>query len=384
MITLRRAKERHFDRRRKREVWLTFYPQDPSEPLADGFGTLELLDEDRLPPGADIPRRPYDDAEIITYVCEGAIAYEDSKGRSGVIQTGEFQRMTVGRGVSRSETNASQTEWAHVFRISLRPSHAGREPGYQQKRFGAAACRGRLCVVASPDARQGSLLIHQDALLYAALLEPGQHVVHELSQGRFAWLHVVQGDVTLGDLVLTTGDGAGVTAERVVSLTAREESSILLLDVGERLARPSKNRGADRDSRLALVPAIRPGRGSPARMPVSGPSSGDAASGTALFGMLWDGLADVLGTSATATIVGRAAQRALPRSPELGDLAITRGERDYGYVVPRSFDRAEGSSASLRALLDELKPLLVELTGPVALRRLERVPELREWATVSP
>ncbi len=122
-------------------------------------------------------------------------------------------------------------------------------------------------------------------------------------------------------------------------------------------------------------------------MPRSGQSSGDAGaklSGTALFGVLWDALVDLLGTSATATIVGRAVRRALPRSPELGELAIARVDREYGYVVPRSFDRAEGPPVALRDLLDELRPLLVELTGQVVLRGLERVPELREWATVSP
>ena len=240
MITLRRAEERRHDRRRKRDVWLTFYPQDRSDPLADGFGALELLNEDRLPPGASIPHGPPHDAEIVTYVHEGALAFDDSKGRSGVIQAGEFQRMTAGRGVRHSETNASPTEWAHVFQIWLRPSEAGREHSYEQKRFSTAERRDGLCVVASPDARRGSLRVHQDALLYSALLHPGKHVAHELSQGRSAWLHVVQGEVTLDGVVLTTGDGAGVTGERAVSFTARQEASILLLDVGGRQPAPPR------------------------------------------------------------------------------------------------------------------------------------------------
>jgi redox-sensitive bicupin YhaK (pirin superfamily) len=347
MITVRRGKERQHDRRRKREVWLTFYPQDRSGPLAEGFGALEFLDEYRIPPGARVPPRPPQDAEIVTFVCEGAVAFEDSTGRSGVVQAGEFQRVTAGRGIRHGETNASRTDWAHVFRIWLRPSAAGREPGYEQKRFSAAQRRGGLCVVASPDARSGSLLVHQDALVYSALLHPGQHVIHELSQGRGAWLHVVQGEVTVGDQVLTAGDGAGITAEPAVSLTAREEASILLLDV------------------RALPPRLA------------------QASGAALFKVLWDELGGVLGTAATAAIVGRAARRALPRSPDLGELAISRVNREYRYEVPSSFDRAEGLPPPLRDLLGELKPLLVELTGRMVLRGLERVPELREWATTS-
>jgi len=100
--------------------------------------------------------------------------------------------------------------------------------------------------------------------------------------------------------------------------------------------------------------------------------------------MLWDALADLLGTAATAAIVGRAARRALPRSPELGELRIARVDREYGYVLPGSFERTEGPPPALRNLLDEIRPLLVELTGQVALRHLQRVPELREWAAASP
>lgn len=240
MITLRRADERHHDRRRKQEVWHTFGP-DRADALAGGFGTLEILDEDRLPPGAGVSRHPRRDAEIVTYVREGALAHEDSMGRSGVVHAGEFQRVTARCGIRHSEANASRTEWAHVFQIWLRPSEAGLESSHEQKRFSAAERRGGLCVVASSDARRGSLRIHQDALVYSAMLDPGQHVIHELTQGRSAWLHVVQGEVTLGDTVLTTGDGAGVAAEPAVSLTAREEAEILLVDVGERVPRSPKN-----------------------------------------------------------------------------------------------------------------------------------------------
>jgi redox-sensitive bicupin YhaK (pirin superfamily) len=134
--------------------------------------------------------------------------------------------------------NASRTEWAQVFQIGLRPWQRGLESGYEQKRFSAAERRDGLCVVASPDGRKGSLRIHQDALVYSAMLDPGQHVVHELSPGRKAWLHVVQGEITLGDLVLTTGDGAGLTDERAVSLTAQAKTEILLLDVGVELPGP--------------------------------------------------------------------------------------------------------------------------------------------------
>jgi redox-sensitive bicupin YhaK (pirin superfamily) len=237
MITLRRANERHYDRRHRQEVWLTFYPRDRADPRADHFGPLESFSERRLPPGAIASRTPHHEAEIVTYVREGALAYEDAPGRSGVIQAGEFQVTTAGRGIRRSEKNASRSSWAHVFQLLLAPSEPGLEPGREQERFSVAQRRRGLCVVTSDDGRRGSLRIHQNALTYSALLDPGQHVVHELSPGRMAWLHLVVGEVTLGDIVLTAGDSAGVTAGRSVSLTAQSETEILLLDFGKELSR---------------------------------------------------------------------------------------------------------------------------------------------------
>jgi redox-sensitive bicupin YhaK (pirin superfamily) len=231
MITLRKANTRRHSQHPRQEIWLTFYQDDPASPLAQGFGALELFNEHLLPPGAGVPRHAHRDTELLTYVSEGALSYEDSTGRSGVIHTGEFQCMTVGRKILHSERNASRSDWAHVFRVSLRTSQVGLESNLEQKRFSTAERRGGLCVVASPDARRKSLRIHQDALMYSALLDPGQHVIYELAPGRGAWLHLVQGAVTLGDVSLTTGDGAGVTAERAVSLTAWKETEILLFDI---------------------------------------------------------------------------------------------------------------------------------------------------------
>jgi quercetin 2,3-dioxygenase len=239
MTTLRRATERLHHRRRNQDLWLTFNAGNRADPLTDGFGALASLGEERLAPGAGVLRQPYHDAEIITYVREGGLAYDDSTGASGVIHAGEFQRMIAGGGLRHSQTNASRTEGAHFFQIRLRSSEAGSEPGHEQQRFSAAERRGGLCVVASNDGRRRSLRIHQDALVYSAMLGPGQHVVHELTEGRSAWLHVVRGEVIVGDIVLTTGDGLGVAGERAVSLTAREESEILLLDLGVTPARRS-------------------------------------------------------------------------------------------------------------------------------------------------
>jgi redox-sensitive bicupin YhaK (pirin superfamily) len=232
MIALRRSAERHHVERIKHDRWITFHRLDRADPLADGFGPLVVLTESRLAPGADGAFSPNHDVEIVTYVIEGTLAHRDSAGSSGEILAGEFQRWTAGRGVRRSEMNASRTDRAHAFHIWLRPSQALRERGQEQKRFSAAERRGVLRVVASDDGRNGSLRVCQDARICSALLEPGQHIVHELAQGRCAWLHVVRGELTQGDLVLSSGDGIGVVEERAVSITAREDSEVLLVDLG--------------------------------------------------------------------------------------------------------------------------------------------------------
>lgn len=237
MITLRRANQRHHDRRRKQGVWFTFYPQDRSDALADGFGSLELLNEDRLPPGATVAHHAHRDAEIVTYVREGALSHEDSHGRSGIIQAGEFHRMTTRESVRHSETNASRSNWAHVFQIGLRPREVELELGHEQKRFSAAERRGALCLVGSPDARRGSLRLHQDALMFSSILDRGHHLIHELLPRRSAWLHVIVGEIAFADLVLCAGDGAGIAEERAVSITARQETEILLLDLGAHASR---------------------------------------------------------------------------------------------------------------------------------------------------
>jgi quercetin 2,3-dioxygenase len=192
MFTLRRAKQRYDDRRGKLELWLTFYTQAADDPLAEGFGGLAMLTEGRIPPGGTIRGYPQGQAQLITYVLSGTLAHEDSLGRSALLQAGECRCMTGAPGLRSSETNTSRTTWTHFLQIGLRS---------------------------------------EDALAYSASLEPGRHLAHHLRAGRRAWLYVVSGEVTLADLVLTSGDGVGITSERSVSLTAITGAEILLLDV---------------------------------------------------------------------------------------------------------------------------------------------------------
>lgn len=219
MISLRRAGHRHHEARRDREVWQTF--------LAEGFGSLELLDEKRLARRARTSCDRPSGSQVITWVVQGALAQGGT-----ALGTGAFQCITGGHGPVLGEANASQTDWAHFIQLSLRPQGGALEPGREQRWFSAAQRRGVLCVVASPNGRSGSLYLQQDVCVYSAVLAPGQHPVHELLPGRRAWLHVVSGELGFGDLVLTTGDAVGFAAERAVSVTARKATELLLVDLG--------------------------------------------------------------------------------------------------------------------------------------------------------
>ena len=250
MIKLLRNNQRRHVRRGKHEVWHSFFSEDLPGLLDSGFGFLLSFDELRLQPGASTEPHCEDEAEIVTYVYKGALSQEDSEGNSGVVHTGEFQRMSSGRRIRHKETSVSQTDCVHMFRISLRPAQAGIDRGHEQKHFTEAQRRNLLCFVASPDRRKGSLRIHQDVLVCSAILDPGHHLVHELAPGRTAWLHAVCGEATLNDIVLTQGDGVGVTNERSVSLTVQENTEILLVDLGPANLRPWEKTFCGNDERL--------------------------------------------------------------------------------------------------------------------------------------
>jgi quercetin 2,3-dioxygenase len=239
MIATRRSADRCHFKRGKLDVWSTFGVDEGPDPLSQAFWGRLAFEEMRLPPGGVCTPRRRGEAEIVTYVFRGAHAQENSNGCSAVMHAGEFHRMTAGREVRHKEANASQADWAHVFRISFPSSEVAHDDGYDQKRFLAAERRNALCVVASPDGRDGSLRVHRDVLILSSILDVGHHVFHELRPGRSAWLHVLCGEAMLQDIVLLQGDGASVALEPSVSLTVQESTEILLVDLGPAPDAPS-------------------------------------------------------------------------------------------------------------------------------------------------
>lgn len=229
MILVRKSGERVRDAIVGQDTWHTFGPS-AGQSFAR-FGNLELLKEGRFERRASVSE-PRTNVEIITYVHAGALNFEDSMGLTGVLRQGDFQRTTAGTGLRYSEVNASSQNEAHVFQLWLRPDRLGLAPGHERKKFTFAERRGVLRLVASPAGVDGSLSIHQDAFLYSAILAKGQHLVHTIGKGRGAWIHIVQGALSVGDAHLETGDGVGLREEECASMFVTAPSEILLLDLG--------------------------------------------------------------------------------------------------------------------------------------------------------
>jgi hypothetical protein len=240
-MAVRRSVDRQYLKRRAHDAWLTFGLSTHARRYGRGFGALLGLDEARLPPGAGagVERSTEYDAEVVTYVLEGSVSARDGRGRQRNLAAGEFQRRHTGRSDRSAYRNASPGEWAHTFQILLRRPRSAVDREVEQKRFAGGDRRNMLCMVASPDGRGGSLKLRSDALIYSAVLELGQHVVHALQPGRGAWLHIVRGEARVGNVVLKTGDGLGVANERALSLTACASTELLLVELGRRSPRVS-------------------------------------------------------------------------------------------------------------------------------------------------
>ena len=231
MIRILRAGERgHFD-----HGWLdtyhTFSFADYHDPAHMGFRSLRVMNDDRVAPGQGFGMHGHRDMEIVTYVLEGSLQHEDSMGNGSIIRAGELQRMTAGTGVRHSEFNPSDTEWVHLYQIWLLPNQRGLQPSYEELTLNSDERRGQFRLVASPDGRDGSMTIHQDARLYLSSLLPGQRVSHEIEPGRAAWVQVLRGRVTSFENDWSAGDGLAITDEDNVAVHAATDSEVLLFDL---------------------------------------------------------------------------------------------------------------------------------------------------------
>ena len=230
-IALRRAGERGHADHGWLDTWHTFSFADYYDRRFMGFHTLRVINEDFVAPGRGFPTHGHRDMEIITYVLQGALQHRDSLGTGSVIRPGDVQRMSAGTGVRHSEANPSADEPLHLLQIWIEPARPGLEPGYEQKTFSDEDKRGRLRLVVSPDGADGSVTIHQDARVYATVLDTDQQVIHPVAPGRSAWVHVARGALTLNGQRLGAGDGAAVSGESSLTLVGEKDAEALLFDL---------------------------------------------------------------------------------------------------------------------------------------------------------
>jgi len=231
MITIRKAEERgHFD-----FGWLNTYHSfsfgDYYDPKHTQFRTLRVINEDFVQPGRGFPTHGHRDMEIITYILQGALEHRDSMGSGAIIRRGDAQRISAGTGVTHSEANPSPDEPVHLLQIWIFPSKQDMQPEYEEKKFSDEEKRNKLRLIVSPEGSEGSVKIHQDAKIYASLLDERREVVHSLEEGRSAWLQIAAGSVTLNDIALKQGDGVAVSQESNLRISAQQAAEVLLFDL---------------------------------------------------------------------------------------------------------------------------------------------------------
>lgn len=231
MIRVRPAKERGHANHGWLDTYHTFSFADYQDPAYMGFRKLRVINEDFVEQGRGFGTHPHRDMEIITYVLQGNLAHKDSMGNGSVIRPGDVQRMSAGTGVTHSEFNHSKDEPVHLLQIWIFPEKSGLTPSYEQTHFSVEERAGKLRLLASPEPVDKAVKIHQDAQLFAAVLDKGQEVKHVLKNDRYAWLQVARGTVSLNGTKLKQGDGASISEESLLTVIAQEPSEVLLFDL---------------------------------------------------------------------------------------------------------------------------------------------------------
>lgn len=231
MITIRKSENRGHLNHGWLDTYHSFSFDQYFDPAHMHWRALRVINEDRVAGGKGFPTHSHRDMEIVTYILSGALEHRDSMGSGSTIRPGDVQRMTAGTGVSHSEFNPSPDEAVHLLQIWLQPSAKKLPPSYEQKFFTDAERTGRLRLIASEEGSDGSVRIHQDARLYAAIIDAGDTLTHELGADRYGWLQIARGSVTLNDVELNQGDGAAISQESELKITARDQAEVLLFDL---------------------------------------------------------------------------------------------------------------------------------------------------------
>lgn len=231
MITIRKSD----DRGKADYGWLkaryTFSFAKYYDPNFSGFGDLLVINQDEIAPGKGFGTHSHRDMEILTYVTEGTLEHVDSMGNKGFIRPGEIQYMSAGTGVTHSEFNHLQEASTKLLQIWIKPNQLAVPPNYDQISYLERLKPNELCLLASPNGKNESIKIHQDALIYTAKLNSDGDISYSLGKGRKAWLQLIRGEILVNNHIIQSGDGLMIIEEEVLKLESKQESEFLLFDL---------------------------------------------------------------------------------------------------------------------------------------------------------
>lgn len=231
MIEIRRSNERG----RTKIDWLDSYHSFSFGEYYDStnlhFGPLRVMNDDLILPASGFPTHPHRDMEIVTIILEGTVAHKDSSGGEGTITVNEVQRMTAGRGILHSEFNPSKTENLKLLQIWFIPNRQGLAPSYEQKKFSHEEKQNKLLKIVSGKKENGIIFINQDAVIYLSDLDKGKQIMHQVSDERGVYVHIIEGETKVNGQTLQSGDAAKLTEEKEIVISANTDSKIILFDM---------------------------------------------------------------------------------------------------------------------------------------------------------
>jgi redox-sensitive bicupin YhaK (pirin superfamily) len=231
MIAIQKSADRGYANHGWLKSYHSFSFASYYNPQKMGFRDLRVINEDYVDPGKGFATHSHRDMEIVSYVLEGGLEHKDSMGNTAIIYPGEVQIMSAGTGVSHSEYNPSSQDLVHLLQIWILPDTQGLTPRYEQKKYPNEEKQNQLRLVVSPDGRDGSVTIHQDAKIYASLLDTGKQVEHQLGANRHAWIQLITGEIVVNDSWLVAGDAVAISEQDKVAIAAQQNSEFLLFDL---------------------------------------------------------------------------------------------------------------------------------------------------------
>ena len=231
MQLLRKSQERGYADHGWLKSFHSFSFAGYQDPRFMGWGNLKVINEDRVAPGMGFGKHGHRNMEIISYVLSGELAHEDSMGNIKGIPPGDIQRMSAGTGVVHSEFNHAKDQTTHFLQIWIEPNTLEVAPSYEQKSIPLTNKEGKLCLVASPDGRDYSVMIHADAKLYSGLFDGDQGAKLVLDPKRKAYVHLIRGSLDVNGQTLSDGDALFIQDETQLEITNGKNAEVLVFDL---------------------------------------------------------------------------------------------------------------------------------------------------------